>query len=216
VETSRRFARADRPRGGASIPTVEPTGPETRAGMGVGRGTKQGRNLVIPRTCENLLRNVPGWLIIRSGVSDEMACREQLPAGNDHNRETRPLLESRTSPVGMAWRIAPLPFSRAVSQPPLMQSVSRQTKKPRFWNRAESWSQPEQEDGDTQRGSEVVGGRRARRRCSARCVMRGARSNSACGVAELGADGPARRSGSANSAVRSGPPPIPRRGDHAT
>jgi len=38
--------------------------------------------------------------------------------------------------------------------------------------------------------------------------MRGVRSNSACGVAERGADGPARRSSSLSRAWRTEPPPI--------
>ena len=53
----------------------------------------------------------------------------------------------------------------------------------------------------------MVRDRRARRRCSARCEMRGVRSSSACGVAEHGADGPARRSSAVGRTWRAGPPP---------
>src|SRR5271157_2316286 len=48
---------------------------------------------------------------------------------------------------------------------------------------------------------------RVLRRCSARCEMRGVKSNSVCGVAEHGADGPARRSSSVGRTWRTGPPP---------
>ena len=55
--------------------------------------------------------------------------------------------------------------------------------------------------------SYVRGVRRIQPRRSARCEMRGVRSNSVCGVAELGADGPARRSSSVGRTRRTGPPP---------
>ena len=45
-------------------------------------------------------------------------------------------------------------------------------------------------------------------RRSARCEMRGVRSDSGCGVAKHGADGPARRSSSVSRAWWTGPPPI--------
>ena len=66
----------------------------------------------------------------------------------------------------------------------------------------------EHEDGDTRGGR----GRCWEMRCihqrrSARCEMRGVRSNSECGIAELGADGPARRSISVGRTWRTGPPP---------
>ena len=47
------------------------------------------------------------------------------------------------------------------------------------------------------RDSRIPEGRRVQPRRSARCEMRGVMSNSVCGVAEHGADGPARRSSSA-------------------
>ena len=50
-----------------------------------------------------------------------------------------------------------------------------------------------------------------RERCSPRSEVRGARRNASCGVVELGADGPARRSSLLSSAWWIGPPPIPRR-----
>jgi hypothetical protein len=50
------------------------------------------------------------------------------------------------------------------------------------------------------RPSGVLSSRRARRQFSARCKNRGVRSNSVCGAAKLGADGPARRSGSVSQA----------------
>ena len=46
------------------------------------------------------------------------------------------------------------------------------------------------------------------RACSARCKVRGVRSDSGCGVTKLGADGPARRSSSVSRAWWTGPPPI--------
>src|SRR5208337_3395585 len=48
--------------------------------------------------------------------------------------------------------------------------------------------------------------------CSARCEKRGVRSSQEYGVAELGTDGPARRSSLLSPAWWTGPPPIPRRG----
>jgi hypothetical protein len=47
-----------------------------------------------------------------------------------------------------------------------------------------------------------------RRRRSARCKIRGVRSNSIYGVAKRGADGPARRSSSVSQVCGTGPPPI--------
>src|SRR5271157_162770 len=48
---------------------------------------------------------------------------------------------------------------------------------------------------------------RVLRRCSARGEGRGVRSAPRCGVAELGADGPARSSSSVGRTWRTGPPP---------
>jgi hypothetical protein len=77
------------------------------------------------------------------------------------------------------------------------------------WDRAGSWSHFCARRRRHSRGArEVVGCGRAHRHCSARCEMRGARSNSAYGVSEHGADGPTRRSSSVSPALRSGPPPI--------
>jgi hypothetical protein len=61
-------------------------------------------------------------------------------------------------------------------------------------------------------GCEVLGDRRARQRRSARCEKRGVRSSQEYCVAELGTDGPARRSSLLSPAWWTGPPPIPRRG----
>ena len=54
--------------------------------------------------------------------------------------------------------------------------------------------------------------RRVQQRLSARFKKRGVRSSQEYGVAELGADVPARRSSSLSPAWWIGPPPIPRRG----
>ncbi len=54
--------------------------------------------------------------------------------------------------------------------------------------------------------------RRARIPCSARCKKRGVRSSQEYGVAELGADGPARHSSLLSPSCWTGPPPIPRCG----
>ena len=53
----------------------------------------------------------------------------------------------------------------------------------------------------------MLGDERIHQLCSARCEVRGVESNSACGVAEHGADGPARRSSSVGRTWWTGPPP---------
>jgi hypothetical protein len=53
---------------------------------------------------------------------------------------------------------------------------------------------------------------RASERPSACSKVRGVNSEASCGVAELGTDGPARRSSLLSPAWWTGPPPIPRRG----
>jgi hypothetical protein len=58
----------------------------------------------------------------------------------------------------------------------------------------------------------VDGDRRRHERRSACSEVRGVRSDASCGVAELGTDGPARRSSLLSPAWWTGPPPIPRRG----
>ena len=58
----------------------------------------------------------------------------------------------------------------------------------------------------------VASVQRILRRRSARCEKRGVRSSQEYGVAELGTDGPARRSSLLSPAWWTGPPPIPRRG----
>jgi len=57
-------------------------------------------------------------------------------------------------------------------------------------------------------GCEVLGDRRVHQPRSARCKIRGVSSNSVCGVAKPGADGPARRSSSVSHAWWTGLPPI--------
>ena len=64
------------------------------------------------------------------------------------------------------------------------------------------------QDGSARWLDRVRRDRRIRRRRSARCEKRGVRSNQGCGVAKLGADGPARRSSSVSRAWWTGPPPI--------
>ena len=80
------------------------------------------------------------------------------------------------------------------------------------WDRSSKWSQlrsPRWQRTGWLGG--VRGNRRVRRRRSARCEKRGVRSSQECGVAELGTDGPARRSRLVSPAWWTGPPPIPRR-----
>jgi hypothetical protein len=53
---------------------------------------------------------------------------------------------------------------------------------------------------------------RASERRSACSKVRGVKSDASCGVAELGTEGPARRSSLLSPAWWTGPPPIPRHG----
>ena len=62
------------------------------------------------------------------------------------------------------------------------------------------------------RGLWLLRCRRILQRRSARCEERGVRSRQEYGVANLGTDGPARRSSLLSPAWWTGPPPIPRRG----
>ena len=71
----------------------------------------------------------------------------------------------------------------------------------------------DQQDGQRSWWPARVGrGRRAHPPRSARCEKRGVRSSQEYGVAELGTDGPARRSSLLSPAWWTGPPPIPRCG----
>ena len=82
-----------------------------------------------------------------------------------------------------------------------------------WWSRSRDLSQfRSRRLSQLPRASWLGGDRRRHERRSACSEVRGVRSDASCGVAELGADGPARRSSLLSPAWWTGPPPIPRRG----
>ena len=81
------------------------------------------------------------------------------------------------------------------------------------WDRSAEWSQLRSTRRQRSWWPARVGrGRRTHPPRSARCEKRGVRSSQEYGVAELGTDGPARRSSLLSPAWWTGPPPIPRCG----